>query len=141
MSDPGAQVVRPLGTGPGRALLAAYALLALAAGARSIIQIATKFNEAPFAYLMSAAAAVLYAVIVVALVRTGPQWRRVARIGILIELAGVLIVGTLSVIDSSLFPKATVWSGFGMGYVFLPLVLPILGLLWLRREGSGRVTN
>jgi hypothetical protein len=87
---------------------------------------------------MSAAAAVLYAVIVVALVRSGPRWRRVARIGILIELVGVLVVGTLSVFDSSLFPKATVWSGFGMGYVFLPLVLPILGLLWLRREDSRR---
>ena len=130
--------VSPLGTGPGRVLLAAYSLLALAAGARSAIQISTKFHEAPFAYLMSAAAAVLYAVIVVALVRSGPRWRRVARIGILIELVGVLVVGTLSVFDSSLFPKATVWSGFGMGYVFLPLVLPILGLLWLRREDSRR---
>jgi len=141
MTDTSAATPRPLGTGPGRVLLAAYALLALAAGARSAVQIATKFHEAPFAILLSAAAAVLYAVILVALIRPGPLWRRVALIGILIELAGVLIVGTLSVVDSSLFPKAAVWSWFGRDYLFLPLVLPILGLLWLRREGSGRVTT
>jgi hypothetical protein len=29
-----------------------------------------------------------------------------------------------------------VWSGYGEGYGFLPLVLPVLGLWWLRRSGS-----
>ena len=29
---------------------------------------------------------------------------------------------------------ATVWSVFGMGYLFIPLVLPILGLFWLSRH-------
>ena len=29
---------------------------------------------------------------------------------------------------------ATVWSVYGAGYLGIPLVLPILGLLWLRRN-------
>jgi hypothetical protein len=44
-------------------------------------------------------------------------------------------VGTASVIDRAAFPDATVWSGYGQGYGFVPLVLPVLGLLWLRRTG------
>ena len=42
-------------------------------------------------------------------------------------------MGVLSVIDPVLFPADTVWSFFGRGYVFIPLVLPILGMLWLAR--------
>jgi hypothetical protein len=35
------------------------------------------------------------------------------------------------------FPKATVWSGYGSGYGFVPLVLPLVGLWWLRRTSRG----
>jgi len=31
-----------------------------------------------------------------------------------------------------------VWSNFGSGYLFIPLVLPIVGLWWLRRTGHER---
>ena len=50
-----------------------------------------------------------------------------------VELAGVLAVGTWSVLDPASFPDATVWSTYGVGYGFVPLVLPVFGLLWLRR--------
>jgi len=30
-----------------------------------------------------------------------------------------------------------VWSDFGRGYVFIPLVLPFVGLWWLRRTSRG----
>jgi hypothetical protein len=32
------------------------------------------------------------------------------------------------------FPHETVWSLFGRGYGFIPLLLPILGLVWLYRR-------
>jgi hypothetical protein len=28
-----------------------------------------------------------------------------------------------------------VWTAYGAGYVFIPLVLPVLGLWWLRGRG------
>jgi hypothetical protein len=51
----------------------------------------------------------------------------------------VLIVGTLSLFDRKAFPDATVWSVYGRGYLFIPVVLPMIGLYWLRRtaEASG----
>ena len=130
--------LRPTSAGIGRVLIAVYAILALAALGRSGYQIATKFDEAPVAYSLSALAAVVYVLATVALVARGAAWFRVAVIAIGFELAGVLIVGTLSIIDPVLFPDDTVWSQFGQGYAFIPLVLPILGLLWLRRVARAR---
>ncbi|ACZ89938.1 hypothetical protein [Streptosporangium roseum] len=125
MSDPA------IGSGPGRALVAVYGVFALAAGARAAVQIATRFDEAPLAYSLSAFAAAVYVVLTVALARGD---RRLALAACGIELAGVLIVGTLSMADPEAFPRATVWSGYGSGYVFIPLLLPILGLYWLLRR-------
>jgi hypothetical protein len=131
-------------TGPGRLLVAVYALFALSASARAGVQIATKFSHAPVAYLLSALAGVVYIIATVTLARGGPTARRIAVISCTFELLGVLGVGTWSVADPATFPDATVWSSYGIGYGFVPLVLPVLGLLWLRRwtsrpaQGSGR---
>lgn len=113
-------------------LVAIYGLFALAAGARAGVQLATKFSQAPVAYLLSALAAVVYVVATVGLARGGRGGRRAALIACSVELTGVLVVGTLSVLDRSAFPDSTVWSVYGQGYGFVPLVLPVLGLLWLR---------
>lgn len=120
------------GGGPGRVLVAIYGLFALAAGARAGVQLATKFSEAPVAYLLSALAAVVYIVATIGLARGGRGGRRAALIACSVELTGVLVVGTLSLLDRGAFPDSTVWSVYGQGYGFIPLVLPVLGLLWLR---------
>ena len=128
--------------GPGRALIAVYAILAVAATARSLYELATKFNHAPIPYLLSSFAAVVYCVITVALVRDTPGWRRVAFVGMVVELTGVLVVGTWSLVHPETFLDTvtgkgvhSVWYWFGLDYLFVPLVLPILGLrfLWKTR--------
>jgi hypothetical protein len=117
--------------GPARLLRGAYTLFAIAAGARSAYQLATKFSDAPLAYLLSACAAALYVVAAIAL-RT--DRRRLLAVVASVELAGVLAVGLLTVADPGAFPDETVWSHFGQGYAFLPLVLPAAALAWLRRS-------
>jgi hypothetical protein len=109
-------------------------VFALAAGARAGVQIATRFHEAPVAYLLSAFAAAVYIVATVTLARSGRTSHRIAVTSCTIELLGVLAVGTYSLTDRAAFPDATVWSSYGSGYGFVPLVLPVLGLLWLRRN-------
>ena len=118
-------------SGPGRGLVAVYGTFALAAGARAAVQLATRFDEAPVAYLLSALAAAVYLVATVALARGA---RRTAFVAITVELIGVLVVGTFSLADPAAFPDETVWSVYGRGYLFIPLVLPVLGLLLLRRQ-------
>ena len=111
-----------------------YAILALAATARSFVQIVGKFDVAPVAYVLSGIAGLVYILATVALLRRGDVWYRIAWITIIFELVGVLTVGTLSVVDPVLFPADTVWSFFGRGYLFIPLALPVLGMLWLYRR-------
>jgi hypothetical protein len=120
-------------TGPGRLLVAIYALFALSASARAGVQIATKFHHAPVAYLLSAFAGVVYILATVTLSVGSRTARRIAVVSCSIELIGVLAVGTWSLVDPATFPDATVWSGYGSGYGFVPLVLPVFGLLWLSR--------
>jgi hypothetical protein len=125
--------------GIGRVLVVVYGILALAATGRSVFQIASKFDTAPVAYVLSAVAAVVYIVATVALVSSSPRSIAVAWATISFELVGVLVVGVLSIVDPILFPADTVWSYFGRGYLFIPLVLPVLGMLWLRhRRRSAR---
>jgi len=129
---------RPTSSGVGRVLIAVYAILALAALGRSSYQVATKFDEAPLAYGLSGLAAVVYVLATIALVARGHRWFRVAVVAITVELAGVLVVGIVSLLAPEVFPDDTVWSVFGRGYAFIPLVLPVLGLLWLRRVATVR---
>ncbi|MFY1633821.1 hypothetical protein ACN27F_11170 [Solwaraspora sp. WMMB335] len=124
--------------GPGRVLIGVYVLFAIAASARAGVQIATKFSDAPVAYLLSAFAALVYLVAAVGLSVGGPVGRRIAYTCCTVELVGVLGIGTASLAISAAFPDETVWSGYGSGYGFIPLVLPVLGLLWLRRTRARR---
>jgi hypothetical protein len=130
---PAAPAPRSTASGPGRVLVAIYGILALAATVRGAYQIATDFDEAPLAYALSLAAGLVYVLATVALARGTGRWRTVAWVAVGIELVGVLTVGTLSVLDAGDFPDATVWSVYGQGYGYVPLVLPFLGLLWLWR--------
>jgi hypothetical protein len=119
-------------TGPGRLLVAVYGLFALSASARALVQIATKFHHAPVAYLLSAFAGAVYIIATATLTAGTPTARRIALVSCSVEFAGVLGVGTWSMLDPASFPDATVWSGYGSGYGYVPLVLPVFGLLWLR---------
>ncbi|MBN9141769.1 MAG: hypothetical protein J0H23_13180 [Micrococcales bacterium] len=137
---------RTRASGVGRVLVAVYAILAIAALGRSIFQIVDRFEEAPIAFSLSAVAAVVYVLATVAL---AAGWDRLAWVTISFELAGVLLVGTLSVAapqllgldDANPFGReATVWSAFGAGYLFVPLVLPVLGILWLRARARSEAS-
>lgn len=122
--------------GLGRVLVAVYAVFAVAATSRAAYQIATDFDRAPVAYVLSAVAAVVYLIAAFAFASARPGAHRLALVACSFELVGVLVVGTVSLVRPDGFPDATVWSAYGRGYLFVPLVLPVLGLLWLRRAGS-----
>jgi hypothetical protein len=134
-------------TGPGRILVAVYAVLAIAATGRSVFQIIDRFDEAPIAFTLSAVAAVVY---ILATLSLAFRWTTAAWATIAFELVGVLVIGTLSVVApavlglESIDPfgrEATVWSVYGAGYLCVPLVLPVIGLLYLRRGRPAAVES
>lgn len=130
----------PVPTSPSRAsrgfealLVIVYGIFAISATARSSVQVLRDFDHAPLAYSLSLLAALTYIAVTVLLVRRGRRSRAVVSL-VVIELLGVLGVGTLSVLAPSLFPDATVWSTYGIGYGFIPLVLPLVALGYLLRS-------
>jgi hypothetical protein len=135
--DPGKRTsvpARATASGPGRVLIAVYAIFALSATARAGVQIAEKFHEAPVAYLLSAASGVVYILATIGLAGASPAARRLAWVAVSFELTGVLVIGSITTFLPGEFgPDDTVWSVYGRGYGFIPLVLPLIGLWWLRR--------
>lgn len=124
--------------GPRRVLATLYGIFALAATSRAGVQLSTRFHDAPLAYSLSLFSGLVYLAATVGLVTRRSWSRGVAWTACSVELIGVLTIGVASLVDRSAFPHDTVWSRFGSGYVFIPLVLPMLGLWWVQRtRGSG----
>jgi hypothetical protein len=138
-ADPGATVAAgsrrrfdpSLRSGLGRLLVFLYAVFAVGTVSRSVVQIATVFDEARLAYTLSAVSAVIYVVATLGLIL---GFRAVAVAACAFEFVGVLVIGTITVTDTAAFPDQTVWSDFGMGYLFIPVVLPLVGLWWVLRR-------
>jgi hypothetical protein len=124
--------------GPGRLLAVVYGVFALSAGARSAVQILSDFSAAPLAYTLSAIAAGVYLLAALCFWRPSGRAWGLAVTALIVELTGVLLVGILSLARQDLFPDQTVWSEFGIGYGFVPLVLPVAGLAWLMRPATRR---
>ncbi|GAA2261225.1 hypothetical protein GCM10010145_30820 [Streptomyces ruber] len=119
--------------GPGMLLVWLYGVMVVGAVSRSAVQISTEFEHAPLAYSLSALAGLVYGFITYSLVRGGERARRAALVCCAAELLGVLVVGTWTLAEPSAFPDATVWSDYGMGYLFIPVLLPLTAMYWLRR--------
>jgi hypothetical protein len=134
--------------GVGRVLVAVYGILALAATGRSVFQIIDRFAEAPLAFSLSGLSALVYILATVALIMRGDAWYRVAWATIGFEFVGVIVVGSLSVFAPSVLGldsvdpfgrQSTVWSAYGLGYLLVPLVLPVLGMIFLYRRRPSAV--
>jgi cytochrome bd-type quinol oxidase subunit 2 len=124
--------------GPGRVILALYLVFVIGTVSRSAAQISTRWEQAPLAYALSAVAAAIYLVALVSLSLRGTRAWWVSLVALSVELAGVLVVGTWSYLAPQMFPDQTVWSHFGQGYLFIPLVLPAVGLWWLLGSRGAR---
>lgn len=126
--------------GVGRLIVMVYAILALAASWRSGFQLITKFDEAPIAFILSAISGIVYIIATFALATPGTKAWHIAHVAVWIELVGVVVVGIWSMVSPELFPESTVWSTFGIGYGFIPLLLPIIGLYWLHKFRPKAIT-
>lgn len=121
-------------TGLGRVIIAVYGILALAATVRGVYQLLSKFHEAPAAYILSLISGLIYVVATLSLSSSKRGAWMVSLWAVSIELIGVIVVGILSLTHPEIFAHPSVWSGFGEGYGYIPLVLPLVGLWWLYRN-------
>ena len=114
--------------GVGNLVIAVYGVFAISATVRAVYQLVRRYDEAPLAYWLSLFSALVYIVATVALAK---NLTILARNTLIFELVGVISIGSMSVLVPEIFAHPTVWSFFGMGYGFIPLILPIFGLWWI----------
>jgi hypothetical protein len=112
-----------------------YALWSFSALGRSSYEYLFKRPTTYIPAHLSTFVGLLYILIIVGLRRRSPRWWRLTLALLIVELAGVLIVGTIDVVWRP-FPYATVWSNYGVGYFFMPLLLPFAGLWWMLRKAT-----
>lgn len=139
MEQPSTATLDKKTSGFGRLLVVVYAVFTLSAGARSLYQVIRKFDEAPLSITLSAISALIYLVATIALAKKGEGAWKVSLGAVGIEMVGVILVGIFSYIQPQHFELASVWSHFGSGYGYIPLVLPMVGLWWLFNTRPGRV--
>lgn len=120
-------------SGFGRLLVVIYGVFTLSAGARALYQVIRKFDEAPLSISLSAVSALIYLVATLALARKGEGAWRLSLAAVGFEMAGVVLIGAYSYLQPQYFELASVWSHFGSGYGYIPLILPMVGLWWLYR--------
>jgi len=109
-------------------MAALYAFWALAVCSRALWQYTVGHHIALPTHL-SALAGILYLAIAYW------AWQghiRALRVGLIIECCGVIAVS----ISEQFAPMeyATAWSHFGAGYLYIPLVLPLVGLIMTRES-------
>lgn len=139
MEQPSTATLDKKTSGFGRLLVVVYAVFTLSAGARSLYQVIRKFDEAPLSITLSAISALIYLVATIALAKKGEGAWKVSLGAVGIEMVGVILVGIFSYIQPQHFELASVWSHFGSGYGYIPLILPMVGLWWLFNTRPGRV--
>lgn len=109
-----------------------YGFWAVAALSRAIYQYLVRRPESFVPTHISAFVGALYLLILLGLRRRSRRAWSITFALLVVELAGVLVVGAVDLIWRP-FPYTTVWSGFGAGYLYIPLVLPIVGIWWMLR--------
>jgi len=112
-----------------------YGLWALAALGRAAYQYGFRRPADATPTHISTFVGLLYLAIIAGLRRRSARAWRITLALLTVELAGVLIVGTLDLVWRP-FPYASVWSQYGSGYFFMPLLMPLAGLAWLLRRNT-----
>jgi hypothetical protein len=121
--------------GVGNLVIAVYGVFAISATVRALYQLVRRYDEAPLAYWLSLFSALIYIVATIALAKNKES---LARNTLIFELFGVLAIGSMSILIPSVFAHPTVWSFFGIGYGFIPLLLPVFGLWWISSRRANK---
>ncbi len=112
-------------------LTISYPILAISTGFRALYQLFIKEGVTNYlAPALSAVAALLYLIATIGFAIQEKWAWRISVVALGLEMALVLLVGTLSLIFPDTIGR-TVWRYYGIDYAFFPLIQPLLGLLWL----------
>lgn len=91
--------------------------------------------------IVSVLAGVVYLVAALGITHNGRRMRIIGWAAMVVCAVGPLLVGLLGLGIPELWATRSTWSAFGAHYSFIPLVLPVIGLVWLWWSNPRRIVE
>lgn len=127
--------------GLGRLVMAAFWLFGAWVTTNAVID-ALHWDSGPIGPVVVAlVAGIVYLVAALALTHNGRRMRRLGWAAVAVEALGPVLVGLLGMGVPALSDPRSPWGAFGADYWYIPLVLPVIGLVWLWWSNPRRIVE
>lgn len=141
--DDGDQVADTRGPslGLGRLVMAAFWLFGAWVTINAVVDV-LHWNSGPIGpVLVALVAGLVYLLAALALTHNGRRMRMIGWASVSVEAIGPVLVGVLGVGVPQLSDPRSPWGAFGADYWYIPLVLPVVGLVWLWWSNPRRIVE
>lgn len=127
--------------GWGRIIIAALWIFAAVVTYTAIADFFTLSSHALGPRLVSVIAALGYIVAAVSLTHNGRRMRVLAWTAIGFEITGVIVTGLIGMEVKEIGEIRNIWANFGAQYGFLPMLVPLVSLVWLWWSNPRRIVE
>lgn len=132
---------RPRSLGLGRIVLAVYWIFGLVTSAIAVVDLVNHGQGALGPRFVSLLGGLVYLVAAAALTHNGRRMRVVGWSCVVVELLGPIIVGLVGLGIPEVSGARSVWADFGADFWYLPIAIPVVGLVWLWWSDPRRIVE
>ena len=127
--------------GLGRVVMVIFWAFGVWTTANAIIDLFHLDDEPLGPALTALLAGLVYLLAALGITHNGKRMRILGWTTVTLELIGPLMVGMMSVGISQLSVSRSAWANCGADYYYLPLIIPIIGLIWLWWSNPRRIVE
>lgn len=132
---------RPRSLGLGRVVMALFWVFGVWTTVTGVLDL-VHVGEGPLgSAIVSVLAGVVYLVAAVGITHNGRRMRIIGWAAMVVSAVGPILVGLLGLGLPELSATRSPWGAFGGHYFFIPLVLPVIGLVWLWWSNPRRIVE
>lgn len=127
--------------GLGRIVMVLFWLFGLLTAVPALVALIRATDTPIGPRLIAVLAGLVYLVIAVGITHNGRKMRFIAWAATTVALVGSLITGLFELGTDHAAAVTSAWSRFGADYWYVPLVLPLIGFVWLWRSDPRRIVE
>ena len=139
--DGGARDKRPPSLGLGRIIIALFWVLGVWIFATAIIDLCHGQGKPWGPQLVALLAGVDYLVAATALTHNGRRMRMVGWVSIALSIAVPIGLWVASLGLDELNSARSAWTGMGVDFYYIPLVVSLIGIVWMWRSNPRRIVS
>ncbi len=125
--------------GLGRIVMAIFWIFGLLTTVPAVIDLIRDVNSPIGPRLVAVLAGAIYLVIAVGITHNGRKMRLISWAAMIAAFVGPYIMGLFELGVEPVSEVSSAWSHFGAQYWYVPLVLPLVGFVWMWRSNPRRI--